>query len=492
MLRKTLLGAALLAACLALTACGSTVPVQGSANLGSQGSDGLGQPLPQGATSTPATGAQVSTAGTGGPNAPDVASTAPEQVATVPVDPGDAPASAALKAPLEIGIVVYPDIKQFAALFGAEGSPGDQKAEAQTALSWVNAHGGLNGHKLVPVWFEVQLTSTQPYAQTYQQICQSFTVDHHVVATIFIGNAEAALPACLAKRGSLFIAQGHYLRDAKSYQGLALTVTPNDAGSDRVARAMVQQMLANGLVKRGDTLGLLVMDYDAPQRGRDLMTTMLKAQGVSVASYTIPYPQSTQAIGDSAAVVQGAELNFAARGIKTVAFLCPGCVGFFMSDAESQQYHPTYVVSSFDTVGGVKGQGHGKSLEGALAVAWDPMRDVGAYQNPKELARNSTHQLCRTIEKAHAVDDTSLFASEAFCGAVQDLYAAARANPVEPITGTSLMAGFHRLGTSHEGTANFSTLLRADHRDGVSSYKVMRYRAACDCFAYEPRLLPLT
>ncbi|MCW2543816.1 MAG: hypothetical protein JWM40_1368, partial [Frankiales bacterium] len=454
--------------------------------------DGLSQPLTGGATSGTGSTTGGATSGLGGSTAPGTATTATEPLATVPVDPADAASSAALKKPLEIGVVVYPDIKQFAALFGASGSPGDQRAEAQTAITWVNTHGGLNGHKVVPVFFEVELTSTQPYAQTYQQICQSFTVDHHVVATIFVGNAEPALPSCLAKRGSLFIAHGHYLRDARSYQGLQLTVTPNDAGSDRVARAMVTQMLANGLVKRGETLGLLVMDYDAPQRGRDLMTTLLKAQGILVASYTIPYPQSTQAIGDSAAVVQGAELNFAARGIKTVAFLCPGCASFFLGDAESQQYHPKYVVSSFDGVGGVKGQGHGKSLEGAIAVGWQPMQDVGSYSNPKELAKNTTHQLCRTIEKAHAVDDTSLFASEAFCGAVQDIYAAAKVNPVEPITGASLMAGFHRMGTSHAGAANFSTMLRADHRDGTASYKLMRYQAACDCFVYQPRLLPFS
>jgi hypothetical protein len=486
---------AAVAACLALSACGSTVQLQGSgtssdglggsqAAPGSAGGGGLG-PGSGGATGTgtgagtggSATGGASGTTGQGGTTATGGSAT--------PFDPGQAPAAAATRKPVEVGIVIYPDVKEYAALFGASGSPGDQKAEAQTAVNWVNAHGGLNGHKVVPVWFEVSLTSTQPYAQTYQQICDSFTQDHKVVAAIFIGNAEAGLPSCLGKRGVLFLGHGHYLRDHNDYRSLSNVLTPNDPDSLRVARSMVEQMLAKGLVRRGEELGLLVMNYDAPKRGAALMTSLLKEQGISVFISEIPYPQSTQDISNSAAVVQSAELNMASRGIKTVSSLCPGCVGFFMTDAESQQYYPNYVVSSFDTVGGVKGQGHTKSLDGAIAVGWDPMRDVGTHTNPGELAGNTTHQLCRTIEKAYAVDDTSEFASQAFCGALQDLYAAAKAAGAEKVTGASLMAGFERLGTSHPGTANFSTLLSSGQHAGVASYRVMAYQAGCDCFRYE-------
>jgi hypothetical protein len=494
---------AVAAACLALTACGSTVQLQGSSAVSADGlggskvapgstaaGDGLGTPGggALGAGAGAGTGGAPGTAGASG-TAGQGGGTAATAGSATAFDPARAPVAAASKKPVEVGIVIYPDVKEYAALFGASGSPGDQKGEAQTAVNWVNTHGGLNGHKVVPVFFEVELTSTQPYAQTYQQICDSFTQDHKVVAAIFIGNAEAGLPSCLGKKGVLFVGHGHYLRDHNDYRSLSNVVTPNDPDSLRVARSMVEQMLAKGLVKRGEELGLLVMNYDAPRRGAALMTSLLKEQGVSVFVSEIPYPQSTQDISNSAAVVQSAELNMASRGIKTVSSLCPGCVGFFMTDAESQQYYPTYVVSSFDTVGGMKGQGHGRSLDGAVAVGWDPMRDVGTHTNPGELAGNTTHQLCRTIEKAYAVDDTSEFASQAFCGAVQDLYAAAKAAGSEPVTGASLMAGFERLGTSHPGTANFSTVLSSAQHAGVASYKVMAYQPGCDCFRYENKTL---
>ena len=91
----------------------------------------------------------------------------------------------------------------------------------------------------------------------YQEICATFTGDHKAVASIILGNIEAALPQCLAKGGSMMLSHGHYLRDQADYRALPTVVTPNDPASDRVARAMVEQMLAKGKVKRGEKLGLL-------------------------------------------------------------------------------------------------------------------------------------------------------------------------------------------------------------------------------------------
>ncbi|MCW2586043.1 MAG: hypothetical protein JWN55_1559, partial [Frankiales bacterium] len=399
---------------------------------------------------------------------------------------GPAAAAPATKSPVEVGVVIFPDVNAFAAQFGGSADVGNQRQEVLDAVAWVNTHGGLNGHRVVPVFFEVELTSTDTYAQTYQQICSTFTQDHKVVAAILVGNAEPGLPACLRKAGSLFLTHGHYLRDASDYRQLTNIVTPEDAGSRRVARAMVDQMLAKGLLKSGDKLGLMVMNYNGPRKARDeIIVPLLKAKGIGVVSYEVPYPQSTADISNSAAAVQSAQLRMAAEGIKTVAFLCPGCVSFFMTDAESQGYYPKYVVSSYDTIGGAKGQGHSRSFAGALGIGYDPIRDVGTYADPRPLAGNDTYALCRTVEKAHIKDDTTNFAAQAFCGAVLDLHAAARANPVEPLTGASLMGGFDRLGSTHDGAANFATQLGPDRRDGVAAYRPMHYDPALDAFRYD-------
>jgi hypothetical protein len=469
-----------------LSACGSTVQVQGQAALGSE-DGGLGTP-----GASPADGTTGATAvAPGGATGAVTTRTGGTTGATVgaPQGPTSVPSvsvpDAGPKAPVEIGVVIFPDVNQAAKALGGSADVGDQRAESDAAVKWVNDHGGLAGHKVVPVYFEVSLTSTQPYSVTYQQICTTFTQDHKVIAVVAIANVEKALPECLQKTRTLFFTHGHYLRSESDYAQLANTITPEDAGSDRIARALVKQLLASGAVRSGDKLGLLVMDYAAPQHAKDaIIVPAMKAKGIDVVSYTIPYPQSTQDIANAASVVQSAELQMAAQGVKTVTFMCPGCVTFFVQYAESQGYYPRYVLTSLDGLLAYKGKGHTRSFANALAVGWDPIRDISAYASAGPLAGNATFALCRQIEKANITQDASLYASMAICSAFQGLYEAAKANPAT-VTGEGLMAGFHRLGSAFAGAANLSTLLEPGHRDGTVGYRTMRYVADCDCFQYD-------
>lgn len=494
--RRPTRAALVLTAVAALAACGTTVPVSsqvqaGGAGLGGGAVDGS---VP-GTAVDPLTG--VTTGGstgatTGGPTG----TTATSGTSGVPVPvggsssrpaPGPAVAAPTTRSPVEIGIVIFPDVNAAAAMFGGSAAVGDQRGQVETAIAWINTHGGLNGHKLVPVIFEVELTSTQTYAVTYEEICSSFTEDHKVVAAILIANVEPALPTCLAKGGSLFLGHGRYLRDAADYRQLQRTITPEDAGSDRVARAIGEQLLSRGMVKRGEKLGLLVMDYGGPRRGRDeVLEPMMKQAGVTVVDYEIPYPQSTQAIANSAAAVQNAQLRMAAEGVKTVTFLCPGCATFFLQYADSQAYYPAYLMTSYDTFTGYKGKSESsRSLQKAVGLGWDPIRDVGTYSQPRWQAGNATHDLCRTVEKAHIKDDMTNFSSQAFCGALMDLQAAARANPVTPLTADSLLAGFESFGTRHESAGNFATSLSRDRHDGTAAYRTLRYDSETLAFVYD-------
>jgi hypothetical protein len=478
--------AATLAAVALVSACGSTVQVQGQASLGSadgglgttgatalDGSTGATAVVPGGTTGAATSQTRgTTTTSVGGPQSPT-------SLPTVSVPDGSP------KAPVEIGVVIFPDVNQAAKALGGTADVGDQKAESDTAITWVNDHGGLAGHKVVPVYFEVSLTSTQPYSVTYQQICTTFTQDHKVIAVVAIANVEKALPECLQKTRTLFFTHGHYLRSEQDYAQLANTITPEDPGSDRIARSLVKELLGSGAVKSGGKLGLLYMDYSAPIHAKDaIIEPAMKAAGISVVSYKIPYPQSTQDIANAASVVQSAELQMAAQGVKVVTFMCPGCVTFFTQYAESQGYYPRYVLTSLDGLLAYKGKGHTQSFANAIALGWDPIRDIGVYTSPGPLAANPTFSLCRQIEKANITQDASLYASIAICGAFQGLYTAAKANP-STVTGEGLMAGFHRLGSSFAGPSNLATLLKPGHRDGTTGYRTMKYVAACDCFQYD-------
>ncbi len=537
-MRRTLLAVA--AASLALTACGSTVQVtsevaarsgagtdtlvaDGQAGglapgTGATGTDGVAAgdaPLPAGdgvgtspgspagsaagVASAPRSGtsggtiggnsgsASGRTSGTSGTAAGSTSGSTTGSAGSAAPAARAVPTGKATGSPVEVGFVLFPDVNRAAAAFGGTADVGDQKGEVEDAVAWVNAHGGLGGHVMKPVYFDVELTSTQPYAVTYQQICASFTEDHDVVATVLLGNAEEGLPACLAKGGSLLLAHGHYLHSGADYSRLANLVTPEEVDSDLAARELVDLVLSRGLAKRGETVGLMVMDYAAPLRARDrIVVPRLKAAGIDVVSYTVGYPQSTPDVANSASAVQSAQLAMAARGVKTVTFLCPGCAPFFLDDAEQQAYYPRYVFTSYDTLSGFQGDGSGRSLKGALAVGWEPLRDTLPYRDRgKVLAGNATFTRCSEIQKRHVRGDASLFAAVSFCGSVLNLKAAADAVPDGRITLGSLARGFESLGSSSPGVGNFATRFAPGRRWGTAAFRTMAYDAGCDCFRYE-------
>jgi len=479
---------AAVAACFALTACGSTVQLQGTAAQDGGLSQGGAVPTaPQaggttggdltgttGGVGTGTSGVHAGTTGSAGPQVPVVSTQPPAGVGS------------ATKAPVEVGVVLFPDVNAYAGALGVASDVGDQRAMSETMVGWVNANGGLNGHRVKPVYFEVELTSTQPYAVTYEEICSHFTEDHKVVAVLIIANVEPALARCLAKTKTPLVVVGRYMYDAQDYRSLWNMVGPMDVGVDRIARTLVGEIATRNLVKRGEKLGLLVFNVDGSRRARDqIVIPAMKARGADVVTYEIPYPQSTPEIANSASVVQSAQLAMAAQGVKTMMFLCPGCFTFFITYAENQGYYPTYVLSSVD--GLTKRANHGRSMAKVHASAWDPTRDQGVYKYPHLLKGNPTYELCRTIEKANYSNDDSVFAALGFCGMFHAVYQAARVNAASPVTGLSLLGGLNAFGTSYDASFSFpgSTRITAQQHDGVTRYRTMHYESGCDCMVFD-------
>ena len=78
----------------------------------------------------------------------------------------------------------------------ATADVGNLQTDANATIRYINKHGGLYGHVLSPVYYGIQLTSTQPYSTTMAAICSSWTQDHHVAAGIAVGPRE---------RGGVFV-----------------------------------------------------------------------------------------------------------------------------------------------------------------------------------------------------------------------------------------------------------------------------------------------
>ncbi|MBV9252923.1 MAG: hypothetical protein JO054_01720 [Actinobacteria bacterium] len=485
-----------LATCVAAAACGSTVQQQGrggatsdglsgaSANGGTNVQSGAGDNAAAsgsdlGASGSTGSGGSTSGKGTSGSKTTGSSSS---KVATT-----GAP-TVASGAPVEVGIVIYPDVSSFAAEFGGTADVGDQQKEAEAAVNWANAHGGLAGHKIVPVFFTVQLTSATPYDQTEQQICSVFTQDHHVVAATTAGaNVDNVMPECLKAHHVLYITIGHFMHDNTDWAQYPFMYSLAETSSTRLGTAMARETLNRKFVAKGDKVGLMVMEEPALLRAADkVVKPMFQAQGISVTEYTVPYPTSTPDIANSVAIDQSAALKMASQGIKTVLFLCPGCLSFFAQNAGSQHYYPRYVFSSIDGPAGLTGSQYADSFRSAFGLGWEPLQDVGGYSHNPAPGPNSTRDLCTAIEKAsgQVSGDQSFWASTILCDAVLTMWQAGQKIGTLPPTGDNLVQGVGMFGQSWPSAMNYSTNVAPSRHDGVEAYRALKWDDGCTCFVY--------
>ena len=485
-------------AALVVAACGSTVQMHGSATLGSDGGTGLtargtgvGQSHAGLTGAGTAGGAGAGVAGGGG-TVGGISSTAGQgpqggpggspQLATAP------PAGTTL-APIQVGILLYPDLSAFANTFGASADAGDQSLEVDTAVNWINTHGGAAGHQIQAVKHNVSLTSSDTYDQLAQQACQDFTADHHVVAVLAPGTAVSDnFAACLQAKGVLLIDSGHWVHDATDWKQYSNLFSPNEADGSALGRAMVNQVLSRPLAKSGDKVGLMVMTEPGAVRTADnVVKPQLKAAGIEVVEYTVPPPASTADISNSVSVDDSAELKMASQGIHTVLFLCPGCLGFFAKNADSQKYYPLYLGSSLDGPGGITGSASNASMKTAIMLGYQPDSDIGLYTHPSELTDNPTRALCKQImaPSHQSSGDVSEFATQAVCDGFLDVKYAAELNPANPLTGPALQAGMGQFGSARPCALNFSTYLTSAQHGGDSSYRLMHWDSGSSTFVYD-------
>jgi hypothetical protein len=489
---------------LTLAACGSSIRVEGQpyggdqspseiggGDAGSRGTPGSGDGVGATPGSAPVAGSGGTSggmAGAGGSSGGVVGGGRAGSTGGVAASGGQA-----TLAPVQVGLLVYPDVSAFAASFGGStGNTSNQESSARATIAWINSHGGLAGHKVELVVHTVNLTSSDTYAQQEDQACSDFGQDHHVlVAMTAASSIDNQFPNCLAQYHILDITGGNYLHDETDFRQVTNLVAPSEPNTSNVGRALVDELTGRTFLKSGDTLGMLTEDAPAGIRTtRDVITPLLKARGVSVVNYTIHGPSSTPDISNSAAAIQNAELRMAAAGVKNVAFMCKGCFGLFISYAESQQYYPRYFLHSIDNIRtNVSGQGHTRSMQGAVALSSAPLSDIGGYSHPKEFTGNAARTSCKQLAGKTITDDSSEYIAQSICGGFLDLYAAAGVLNGAPLTDKNLMAGFNTFGTSHVSAVNFATKINAGRHYGAVGYRRMHYASSCDCFEYDDHVL---
>ena len=505
-MRRTALAAAGLGL-LAAAACGTTVPVTSQHTV--EGTSAVSVPGsaadsatrgPLGTSTTGGTALSSTTAGTtaagsaSGATAYTGASTGTGGTAAGPAVPQAAGgvdySRPATGSPVEVGIMYIKDLAAASAQFGASGnSTTDQTAWMKRAVAWMNAHGGLGGHRISLLLYGAEIAGSKTYDQSLQEMCTMMTQDHHVVAAVISAiTVDNNMAACMQRVKGLYVTDGGYFKTAADWRSFSYTVSPSELQAELLGSRMAQLMVDRGAAKRGDTVG--VVTYDAPGfiAAESQFIALAKASGIEVISYHVHYASSTPDLAASIAAVQSAVLAMKSRGAKVVASLSSGGImGFFLGDAQQQKYYPRYLLSSNDGPVNAPGAAKPGQLKGALAVGYVPLTDVDLQAHPG-LFRDLTFDTCRQINRS----DRSLQSSYAYfslaqrvCQSLLLIQAGAKGFGGTTITGTTLRDGLARLGSTLSAGTPYATRFGPSKHWAPAVYRPMHYDEAKDLFVYD-------
>jgi hypothetical protein len=482
--RTTLLVGALL-----LTACGTTVPVtsrvQASGDLGGPAA-GQDPALSQGtaSSSTPgAAGTGTGSTGTSGSVATGTGATGaglPTVRATT--------AGARVTAPLSIGVVLTAtsNAQQFGVSLGNTYS---ERQVDDAIINGLNAQGGLAGRKIVAVYAQTD-TGSSNWETDFSAACATFTQDHHVVAVLgYVFNYFSSFERCLAAKRIPHLSTGFNVPDREELSKFPLQVDLDVPTIDRRGLLKLVGATSDGVLTPKNKIGLLTDTCPGtPTSLQHVFLPAAKKLGLHVEkTVAINCPNGNADSGAAASALQSAVLQFAAAGVDRVLFHAssegPALLLFSLS-AESQGYHPSYVVSSLANLEAVRGYLPPGQLGNIHGYGWMPTQDIPPRFYPRA---NSLQQRCLALLRSGSVTPSSgpdFYYGYNFCEA---LFAYERALLITQgdSDGRGVIAAVKSLGTSFASLTNDGgSAFSPDLPDAPRSMRHLVYTASCSCFRY--------
>jgi hypothetical protein len=490
------LSLAVVGAAATLAACGTTVPLQQqvAAGNGVEPGTNLGvmSPTPgAGTTGGGPTGTGTVVAGpSSGPVASTTGATATGTSGTTTgtaggtTGPVSGPTGTALgvtATTIKIGVFTAQGFGDFAASAGFSIATGDQQAEARATIDHINAHGGLAGRKIIPVFHDMSVAGAATNVDSeYAAACAAWTEDDRVYAVVSpVGTVDNALYDCLSQKGVPVIAAGDS-NDASFFEKYGnWYYQPADMNLRRIMSNLADGLFSAGFFGANPKIGVIRVDNTnektAVEKG---LVPALARHGLKLAD-SFAVPGGTDVSGYQAAV-----LRFQAEGITHVLFTYLGSPLLFMSNAENQQYRPRYALHSRNSPATVlQGSASVNQQRNAMGIGWQPMNDVDEAHDPGVL--NPRQRLClQLLQKSGQAGNGRVAALLGLwmCDNFLFLQDALRQAPDFSMAG--LKAGAESLGTFPAASTFRSTITRGQLHDGAGAYRLFAFKDACSCYQY--------
>jgi hypothetical protein len=510
-----------IAACLLvlpLAACGTTVSTSGAGATDASGAGGSGRGATQDAAGgtggttgsailadgTTGGGASVGSASTGGGTGTDGSTgggtTVDGTTGSTTVVPVNGDHQGITPTTIKVGFIGIDAASQAQtnALFGASSPPADTKAAMNAIVAYINAHGGIDGRKIIPSYVERQTSSTDPNSDA--ALCTALTEDAKVFAVVT--NYSGGEEACYAKHHTLL------LNDTLASQHEELTKyspylwSPGLTSDEAGYAALVDSLGAQGWFAPAD-VKVGIVGYDDPSTHFTfdrVIKPRLNAIGFplsKVQAEFITQPESDADNAKWAQDIQGTVLHFRSAGINRVFFMAPGAGVpiLFMNQAESQQYHPIYGLSSYDSPGFLlQGKMANSQLHGSMGAGFNEITDVDA-QRGDPFPTGIAEQRCLSILQANGQRPSNrgaAFGAMYLCDGAFMLQEAAKGIGAA-LSVQSWAAQAERMGSRFQATYSLpgGTMFEPGMHFGSASYRWLKFVDSCSCFTYASKNKPI-
>jgi hypothetical protein len=496
--RRWKLASALTMAVIATAACGTTVPTSEipRADAGSSGLTAGSLP------STSQGGGQI-TGGSGptSPITPAPNGQAPGAVSAVGPSTGigtrptNGPAgnnsTARIAAgPVTIGALTAQGAGDYERSLGFSGvATGDQAAMTKSVVAYINAHGGIAGHRVNVLVYDVKVADaeTNPTA-AYQAACAYFTQDHHVFAVAsYLQLVPENFYRCLQQHHVPVDTPDDEFSASFLNRYADTVIAPISPNYTRLMADNVDALWSSGWLTASSKVGVVAFDTPAGHSSVDAgLVPALSRHGLKLADslYT-----STDNSADSQ--YQGGVLKFKAAGVDRVFFAIGGEPVYFALAAEQDAYHPHYELGSLEYPGVLEQDLPADQLVGAAGIGFDPYFDLDNTRWP--IVHTPGEGRCLSALKA-AAQDLSSGTTMGIGAWICDewfLFQTALAK-LQVLTPGSLMHAVDGLGSRFTSASTFATYFASGRpHDGASAFRLDAFQSGCNCFTYQSSTRPL-
>jgi hypothetical protein len=369
-----------------------------------------------------------------------------------------------------------------AAVTGRDVSIGDPVADARAVTSWINAHGGLGGRRMVLEPFGVDYAQyvSNPQA-AYEAVCTHFTQDVQVLAVALYVPDRTEL-SCLAARGIVAISDGYSL-DRSAFAQYANTYwSPGSMSQDRGAELGVSGLWDARFLTAGAAVGILRYEEVGYARAEKSLRAALARKGLSAVTHTVSYSDTSSAQADTASAV----LDFRSRGVTHVMVLdnSGGITFAFMQAAESQQYRPAYALTTNNSPSALQQLAPAQQLAKAQAISWWS-GDVGtsvSEQTPPALP--SSRAACLKIMADAGLDASGTAAGTALITCDQLLLLKAVLDRGATPTAAGMTRVLDTLGTGYTSPLTYGSRFAPGRHDAATVTRRIGFDSSCTCWRY--------